>query len=277
MAQHFIHYVPRRIVMRFSNDPKSPWFRLDQQPGDGFDRPEIHVVSAGPSVAACVAPGDTIWIVSQIFSPWGALPPGIDCRIHVADERHATRPFPGTSTQQTKPVLEFLASGQSSWLPLANAERPLRTLATLDGHGRHSPLMKSGEQASAVVGHYLQRMRKLESADGLIAWEKDVRSRRLNFVSYRIRDGTEKAFQITHDLLRRGEAVFWDRWCLPRRLAERRERVDNAALDKHLMASLAKCERVWGVESPQYLDPTSYAAKERELGQQLGTYRSVNA
>jgi len=112
--------------------------------------------------------------------------------------------------------------------------------------------MNDGGHASTVVGHYLQRMRKLESADPLIAWEKDVMSRPLNFVSYRICDGTEKAFHMTCKLLHREEAVFWDRGCLPRRLAERRERVDDHALDNHLMAPFAKFKRVWGVESPQY-------------------------
>ena len=76
-------------------------------------------------------------------------------------------------------------------------------------------------------------------------------------------------------LAKQGARVFLDRWCLPRRLAERREAVGDASLDNTLLESIREAEGVWGVESPLYAAPGSYTARERDLARSLNKYRSV--
>ena len=99
----------------------------------------------------------------------------------------------------------------------------------------------------------------------------------MNFISYRIADGTQQAFEKVQELLKRGNKVFWDRWCLPRRLAERRECVNDKALDAQLMSHLQMASVVWGIESPLYADVESYAQKECAAARELGTYKRVRA
>jgi hypothetical protein len=101
----------------------------------------------------------------------------------------------------------------------------------------------------------------------------------VHFVSYRISDGSRGAFRKVHDLIEQGKVVFWDRWSLPRRLAERRE-IDpdpyfRRTLDEYLLEKLEKSAHVWGIESKKYSAEGSYSEKERSRAMKLGTYHSV--
>jgi hypothetical protein len=118
-------------------------------------------------------------------------------------------------------------------------------------------------------------MRRLVSAESLQAWTGELNPEHAHFISYRICDGTHSAFLKVRNLLGKGEVVFWDRWCLPRRLAERREVVDNKALDDYLMEHLRQSKVVWGIESEKYSANGSYSAKERTEAIRLGTYRAT--
>jgi hypothetical protein len=263
--RHFIHYVPRRVVVHFPRDPRALWFADAQHASAGFRRPVFHKTRSQTGAATRVRKGDVIWIVSQLDSPWGRLPPGIDARLCV---RHIERD--GDAKE-----IRFEASSRSVWLPLADARSVLADLRTLSAQGRTSTPLWPHEELGHRIGHYLQSMRELESAAPLIAWEKKLARRPLSFVSYRICDGTKHAFLKSKELLEQGRAVFWDRWCLPRCLAERREVVSDAALDRYLMIQLKACATVFGIESPLYSEPSSYSAKEGAAARHLGTYRSV--
>jgi hypothetical protein len=53
---------------------------------DGFNKPRFHVTRNADGAAASISVGDTIGIVSQLFSPWGHLPPAFDARRLVSAE-----------------------------------------------------------------------------------------------------------------------------------------------------------------------------------------------
>ncbi len=212
-------------------------------------------------MAAIVQPGDRIWIVSQIFSPWGELPPGIDACVVVASVK-----------RRRGGGFHFMAAPSSRWFPLMDAQNLLSKLSTVNTAGEKRKLWAD---TGKPIGHSLQSMRRLVSAKGLRDWERKSNLLPLNFISYRIYDGTALAFKTVLELLQSGEKVFWDRWCLPRRLAERRERVSGGALDMLLMRQLRSAALVWCIESPLYDHPKSYARKECAAAKNLGTYKQV--
>jgi len=261
MSQHFIHYVPRRVVTRFPQRAESDWFAETHDRKSGFLRPMFHTSRQITGAASAVMPGDTIWILGQIFSPWGALPPALDSRIDV--ER----------VEKTKSnASRFIAARTSSWFPLADITGVLLNLQTITTKGRLNRLQSN---PCMPIGQSLQSMRRLVSPGPLQAWSQLLCATELNFISYRICDGTSAAFAKAKELVSEGETVFWDRWCLPRRLAERREAVNDDSLNDHLMTHLRRSKVVWGIESEKYAIDTSYAAKEKVESIRLGTYRSV--
>lgn len=259
MPQHFIHYLPRKITMRFPRNPDDPWFAAVQKPSDAFSAPLFHTSRRKSGPTQAVIPGDTIWLVSQIFSPWGVLPPGIDARFDV--ER---------IEKQSDGQMRFVAAPTSSWFPLADATTVLATLETTNAAEQVCKIRKSPK---ALIGQSLQSMRRLVTAEPLQVWIEHLSvERTTHFISYRICDGTAAAYSKVRDLLDDGEVVFWDRWSLPRRLAERREVVDDSKLDSHLMENLRRAKVVWGIESQKYSALNSYSAKEKTEAIRLGTY-----
>ena len=115
------------------------------------------------------------------------------------------------------------------------------------------------------------------SGEKLKRWEQKLKNEELNFVSYRICDGTRFAFQKVNSLIKDRKVVFWDRWSLPRRLAERRELVADKFLDKYIMEQLDQSSVVWGIESKNYSVEGSYSAKEQFRARNLKKYRTVLA
>ena len=232
MQRHFIHYLPRRVA-RFPRKPKDPWFTKFQNPEDGFVRPMFHRSCRRFAPTRAVRPGDTIWIVSKIYSLWGSLPPGIDARIDV-----------DRIEEREDGIIDFYAADTSSWFPLSDATNVLKKLHTIDSSGRSTKLWSS---SSIPIGQSLQSMRRLRSSDELQKWCGQMGKKTIHFISYRICDGTATAFHKTKEILKnKNIVVFWDRWCLPRRLAERREVVNDIELDNYIMDQLRISHVVWG-------------------------------
>ena len=262
MPQNFIHYLPRLIVMRFPREPNNPWFAEFQKRDDGFAYPQYHTSRRRTGPTRSVKPGDTIWIISQISSPWGVLPPALDARIDV--ER---------IEEDGEGKLKFVAATTSAWFPLADISELLATLETKNAKGQ---VEKVWNRTNQPVGHSLQSMRRLASSDSLQAWSQKLKSAPYDFISYRICDGTQCAFTKVRESLGQGKVIFWDRWGLPRRLAERREVVADTALDAYLMNQLRKSKVTWGIESKKYAVEGCYAAKEKLTAVSLGNYQSVS-
>lgn len=263
MGRSFIHFNRRDVKLRFPSDPNDPWYSEFQRPSDGFDRPRYHVTRAVHGPASQVERGDTVWLVGQLYTPWGEiLPATLDARIDVAD---IGLPENGVGYRYT-------AASSSRWFPLARSTECLQHLETAKGRSTKN---KIWENPSRPIGHYLQRMRVLKNDDYLRMWETALESKSLHFVSYRIRDGSYAAFELVKDLLSRDVAIFWDRWSLPRRLAERREAVGDEPLNEAIMSAIHSVEAVWGVESPLYGAKNSYSLRERALALALGKYHPL--
>lgn len=228
----------------------------------GFSRPMYHTSRRKTGPTSKVMPGDSIWLVSQIFSPWGTLPPALDACIDVEriEEREDGK-------------RRFVAAETSAWFPLADATGLLAELKTRNASGR---LSKLHDNPNKPFGQSLQSMRLLESVDLLQAWGQKLTSQQSNFISYRICDGTSSAYAKAKELFAMGEVIFWDRWCLPRRLAERRELVDDEALNNYLLDHLRQSKVVWGIESEKYSATNSYSTKEKSEAIRLGKYRPVS-
>jgi len=120
-------------------------------------------------------------------------------------------------------------------------------------------------------------MREVANPQVLERHAAAIRQRPMHFISYRLADGTRAAFQQAGRLMAKGQVVFWDRWCLPRSMAERREVADAQALDDHLMCKLEASVLVWAVLSPKYAAPGSYSAREYQRATTAGKCRQVRA
>ena len=265
MGRHFIHYYRRQLLTRFPDDPDDPFYTEFQPPEAGVEKPSFHVTRSERGAAAEVCPNDTIWLVSQLYSSWGSLPPALDARIEVAARDRRPRGCPG---------YRYEAAATSRWFPLLDCSNMLQKIKTINKAGEIRNLQKDPAQP---IGYSLQSMRELESAVPLISWEKKLESKRRHFISYRVVDGSHDAFDLAKSMISDRQQIFWDRWSLPRRLAERRELISDAALDAYLEDRIREADVVWGIETKQYAAASSYSLKEQCLAKDLGTYRRVAA
>jgi hypothetical protein len=255
---HFAHYVKREIAEP-TVQPEAPWFADAQPVEQGLQAPAFHVTRAAKGPATRVAPNDTIWLFSQLRASWGALPPALDAKLVVADvQRRGSGPC------------RFEAGPGSCWFPLFDATETLDALSTVDAEGRERPLLAARTQ---TVGSALQSMRELASIEPLAQLERTLAERGFDFLSYRLVDGTDNAFHAARTLASAGRPVWWDRWSLPRRLAERREWIHDRALEDYIQGRIRASRRVWGVPSQKYGEPGSYSHREMQLGRRLGTFR----
>lgn len=268
MPRGFIHYIKRRISSRMAARPDAdrPWY-ADAQAGDeSFNRPRQHVTQGRFGASASITAGDTIWIVGQLYSPWGCLPPSLDARIDVAEVTLASGGNGGAQSYVYK------AADTSRWFPIASASSVFVRLTTVSGNGSVSSLWRDSKKP---IGQYLQQIRELESQNLLIDWQRHISAQPFHFISYRLRDGTQAAFAKAKSLVDVGEAIFWDRWSLPRRLAERREWVNDATLDSYLLKQIEAASAVWGISSPLYSEIDSYAQREKSFAMELGKFKQA--
>lgn len=222
----------------------------------------FHVARNGNGAVSKVEEGDKIWIIGQLYSPWGKLPPSLDARIDISRIQ---------TLNNTKK--RFSANESSVWFPLKDGTHLLEKLKTITPSRLVNSLWGNHTKP---IGFYLQSMRMLVSGEKLEAWEQKLKTEQLNFISYRICDGTQHAFRKANILIESGKTVFWDRWSLPRRLAERREVVKDESLDNYLMKKLEESSVVWGIETEKYSVEGSYSAKERSRAKELNKYKVVH-
>lgn len=204
-----------------------------------------------------VQSGDQIWLFSQLSSPWGNLPPSLDAVVHVSHVSH------------TGSVFYFKAGRKSRWYPLADASSLLASEHLLAGRSGPVPALGNTHRH---VGQALRHMRQVADTSSLESYARRSLELPLSFVSYRLLDGTERAFRRVASELANGYAVFWDRWSLPRRLAERREFTSDAALDRTIRDALDRAQRVIGICSPLYAQPGSYSLREFQRATRQGKF-----
>lgn len=276
---HFVHYVKRKVVLFDYGNPRSSWFKRNQPDDQGFDAPNYHLTLAVTGPAARVEIDDTIWLFSQLSSPWGSLPPALDARIVVSAISPTEVSVPVTSggkatkSKEKKPGLLFDAGEGSSWVPLFDASNYLIKLKTVQRPCKSSEILADLlSYPEHHPGKAMQRMRELANPELLIDLERTIEDAEFDFVSYRLFDGTRAAFETCLQLMRGGRVVWWDRWCLPRRLAEWREKLNDQKLNYHILNQINVSERVWGIESKSYAQEGSFSLREKRLATTLGKY-----
>lgn len=260
--KHFAHYIKRIVIDPRDNHDSRDFPYAEFQPEDqGFVAPAYHSVSVNSGVASRVAVGDKIWLFSQLSSPWGILPPSLDGMIRVAEidknGRQAGR-------------YRFSAAPDSKWHPLFCAANLIPDICTVNSEGKTRKLLHA---STTAVGQALRFLREISDPRPLCYHAAQVENTPPDFVSYRIIDGTKSAFELTKHLMENKRAVFWDRWSLPRRLAERKENVGTEALDSHIKSVIQHSRVVWGVTSDLYAREGSYSLQEKELAIQLNKFR----
>jgi hypothetical protein len=258
MGNHYIHYLTRKIDGKLSKVKANKFYALDQQLDEGFIRPKFHITRSRKGPATKIKVGDTIWIISLIKSPWGKTAPSLDAKI-IVDNIQVTK----------KGYLKYIASKNSEWYHLCDMSECLFDLQTIDSRNKSKLLI---ENTINSIGIYLQSIRQLKNYEKIIEWSKHINISEYHFISYRIKDGTKAAFQKAHELLNNEKIIFWDRYCLPRRLSERREFICDRLLDSYLIEKLKKSVKVWGIESKLYAQNDSYSYKEFKLAKQLNKF-----
>ena len=113
---HLAHYASRRVVEPNYSSPGDPWFSKNQPEDQGFEAPSYHVTRSTSGPAARVSPGDTLWIFSQLRSPWGSFPPALDAKISVAKVEDLRK-----HRSDKEAAFQFYAGAGSSWFPLFDA------------------------------------------------------------------------------------------------------------------------------------------------------------
>ncbi len=260
--RHFIHYIKRVVVDAGENIDPDVLPYAEQQPEDqGFETPAYHSVPLNSGVASRVDVGDTIWLFSQLSSCWGKLPPSLDGMIGVAEINKDGR-MPGRYW--------FGAASHSKWFCLFNASDLIGELKSIDVRGKVRRLI---EPPQTAIGQAARFIREISDASSLNNHAAIVDETKPDFISYRITDGTKSAFELAMLLLENKRAVFWDRWSLPRRLAERNESVGPEALDARIDTIIRSSRAVWGVSSKLYGVDGSYSKLEKDLAERIGNFR----
>jgi len=264
MANSFIHYIKREIVLNTPDDPNASFYAELQDYNAGFDAPKFHVTRAKSWPVKDIKEDDVIWLIGQLSSPWGKLLPAIDGKIVVGNIEEI-------KYEDGKTKMKFSAKDGSVWFPLVDVTPILSNLEIVLKSG---DVRKAYSQHTNIVGQIFQTMKKIHNPELLENWASEVLNKEIEFVSYRIADGTKGAFLKTKEEMKKGNAIFWDRWSLPRRLAERRELVSDEALDKLLVKKIRESAKVWGIESSKYDEAGSYSQKEKKLAKELNKYNS---
>lgn len=260
--KHFAHYIKRTVVDAGKKIDSDDLPYAELQPQDqGFRSPAYHSAPVNSGVASRIAIGDTIWLFSQLTSPWGTLPPSLDGMIRVAEIEKNTRHIGR---------YRFDATSDSKWYPLFRATELVSELNAIDAKKNVRSLLNTPRTA---IGQALQFIREISDPSPLIKHAARVEEMKPDFISYRMIDGTKSAFELAKLLLDKNRVVFWDRWSLPRRLSERNEKVGPEALDSHIASTIENSRTVWGVLSALYAIDESYSKLEQELASRLGKFR----
>lgn len=254
---HFADYIKRELVAPHQLNGSDSQERYGSQSADaGVSSPVFHSVRATSGAARRVKPGDTIWWFSQLQGFGKRLPPSLDARIEVAEVR---------DTGDGR--MRFEAGPGSCWFPLWHAGELLHKLEVKSSDGTVSPLLASQNQAA---GQALRFMREIHDPGPLLEHAQTISNISHDFVSYRIDDGTELAFECAAKLLDSERSVFWDRWSLPRRLAEKGVHIDDVILESHIKSAIDQARVVWGVRSAGYGEAGTYSKLEMALAKSLG-------
>jgi hypothetical protein len=123
----------------------------------------------------------------------------------------------------------------------------------------------------------LRAIRELASAEPLRVLERQLDNSGFDFISYRLAEGARDAFEKVSLIVGKKGAVFWDRWSLPRRLTERRDKLDLEPseldkLDKHIQNQINLARKFWIIRSPSYGAAGTYSEREFSWARKQGKF-----
>lgn len=256
MGRHFIHFLNRIVVISSSPIAEKEWYIGDDiGDRDPFERPKYHITRRKIGPASGIEKGDVIWLFSTLSFKGKKLPVSLDAKITTDN----------VCKCEGKTI--FIAGPDSAWFPMADATDLLKALATKNTQSQKT--VKLWANLEKPIGLYLQNIREIGNPEEIISYADGIQKSPFDFISYRQKDGTSKAFQLAEKLISEKKVIFWDRYGLPRRLTERKELVLSEQLDLHLIAKIKSAEKVWGVITKGYDEPNCYAQKEKALAEDL--------
>ena len=259
MSCHFIHFLNRKVVISSSQVAENEWYIQDEnRDSDPFERPQYHITRRKNGPTARIDKGDVIWLFSALSFKDQKLPISLDAKIVIEK----------VCKVDGKTV--FVAGPDSAWFPMADATDLLKALETKNAQSQKT--VKLWPNLEKPIGLYLESMREVGNPEEIISYAEGIQKSPFDFISYRQKDGTSKAFQLAEKLITEKKVIFWDRYGLPRRLTERKEKVPNEQLDSHLIAKIKSAEKVWGVITKGYDEPNCYAQKEKALALHFEEY-----
>ena len=129
-----------------------------------------------------------------------------------------------------------------------------------DGQHKRLPL------PNQIFGKSLQTPRKLDVNSAQLIESRFSELQRMenyDLISYRHKDGAEDAVNLVQSILKEKRAVWWDRWSLPRRLAEGREALAEETLENEIFSKLAHAKTVYGVMTDGYCQDGAFTLHEQ--------------
>jgi hypothetical protein len=226
MGSHHLAYIPRRVVRLALAAPRMRAAGLDALAPSG------HATSAS-AFAERVRADDVIWFFSSIRYANGWLAPAIDARFRVlSDPPHEQRRRTG------RKHFIVAAPEETEFFPWRDATNLL--------HRLRDPQGKRLVEGTSGVSEMLLRFqvpRTLDASSGRELEKQATLARessRTVFVSYSWRNSTQRSREVVAQLGRSGFNVWWDRWCMPRRLAEGRVQVAASHLATWIVAGMTR-------------------------------------
>lgn len=263
MPRDFTHYLKREIIpydpARLEEleaqgpDLEREWFDLRQRQDQGFGTPVAHITRDLRWPSSEIGEGDRIWLFAAIAYRRLWLPIGLDAVFVVNGVEDIT--------EDGKVRRIFSAGPGSRWVNLADWTSWLQGLPILLSGSRPETL----PIGRASLHGSLRTLRQLDPVAVPVLEERlaQVDAAGYEFISYRHKDGIPGAVALAQHLLSQGRAIWWDRWNLPRRLAEGREALPSDTLEREIFAKLAGATAVHGIVTEGYEEPGAFTLDER--------------
>jgi hypothetical protein len=202
-----------------------------------------------------------IWLVSVLRSGRRYMPPSLDARIDVGeafDRWHGQAPPYVRRLLDTYKYAFTAEPSRSYYLPWLDASQLLQGLRFV---GETAPSWLDNIRAEnwSLLPRNLQTPRVLTAADAALVEEFAARARSASvaFLSYRWGEGTEAAREVALGLSEVGVAVWWDRWSMPRSVAELKGEIPSEGVCRAIEAGCSSCRYGIAIKSESYASPKS--------------------
>jgi hypothetical protein len=257
MTTHVLAYIKRHVAAKAAESPeKDPSVieALTAPAGHGFGQDWLwgrH--RRGERIV--------IWLVGVLRSGRRYMPPSLDARIEVVeafDRGHGQAPPYVRRLLDTYKYAFAAEPSRSYYLPWLDASRLLQGLR-FEGGTSPSWLDNIRAENWSLLPRNLQTPRVLTADDAALVegFAARARSAPVAFLSYRWDEGTEAAREVALRLSGAGVGVWWDRWSMPRSVAESKAGIHPEGVRRAIEAGLSFCRYGVAIRSESYASPKS--------------------